>query len=362
MTPDGRIGAELDRRLARASRAFGALCCVFDDQQLSLRTRRMVYLVCVVSLLLYGTECWPILRRDEHRLDAFHHQCLRILLGVSRWDQELQHISNGELRKRWGDSDLLFDVLRRRRLQWLGHAARMPSERLPKQVLFGWLSKTWPAHGPRLRWRGRVHADFRALSISNWYMLAQDQRGWWNSCQAQAEISTPTSPVDCDECDRSFRGISDMARHKCTSTCRLPVSEQPVRQGVLVVVDGFGVLADALFTDVEYLMLIRYWCPRHSLFVSRLRLHSAVRVIVRCVGVVFVFWPYFNSSVASPCSPLQKLQCCVKCVHFVVCTKSVKYWSRIKSLSLVTLIFAFAVYCFSGRTSRSHRLSSIKFH
>ena len=106
MTPDGRIGAELDRRLARASRAFGALCCVFDDQQLSLRTRRMVYLACVVSLLLYGTECWPILRRDEHRLDAFHHQCLRILLG----DQELQHISNGELRKRWGDSDLLFDV------------------------------------------------------------------------------------------------------------------------------------------------------------------------------------------------------------------------------------------------------------
>ena len=65
-------------------------------------------------------------------------------------------------------------------------------------------------------------------------------------------------------------------------------------------------------------------------------------------GVVFVFWPYFNSSVASPCSPLQKLQCCVTCVHFVVCTKTVKYWSRIKSLSLFTLIFAFAVYCFSG--------------
>ena len=36
-----------------------------------------------------------------------------------------------------GNSDLLSDVLRRRRLQWLGHAVRMPSERLPKQVLFG---------------------------------------------------------------------------------------------------------------------------------------------------------------------------------------------------------------------------------
>ena len=67
-----------------------------------------------------------------------------------------------------------------------------------------------------------------------------------------------------------------------------------VRQGVLVVVDGIGVLADVLFTDVEYLMLIRCWCPRlplslsrSSLSLSRLRFYSAAHVIVRCVGVVF---------------------------------------------------------------------------
>ena len=65
---------------------------------------------------------------------------------------------------RGGDSDLLSDVLRRRRLKWLGHAARTPSEYLPKQVLFGWLSETPPAYGPRLRWRDRIHADSRAQS------------------------------------------------------------------------------------------------------------------------------------------------------------------------------------------------------
>ena len=60
-----------------------------------------------------------------------------------------------------------------------------------------------------------------------------------------------------------------------------------VRQGVLVVVDGIGVLADVLFTDVEYLMLIRCWCPRLPLSLSRLRLYSAAHINVRCVGVVF---------------------------------------------------------------------------
>ena len=100
----------------------------------------------------------------------------------------------------------------------------------PRSVLarfFGWLPETRPAHVPHLRWRDRVHADFRALSISNWYTLAQGRRGWWDSCQAQAKLPTPTSPVHCNACDSSFRRISDMARHKCISTRRLPVFEQP---------------------------------------------------------------------------------------------------------------------------------------
>ena len=100
LSPDGRFGAEIDRRLAAASRAFGALDCVFRNKDLSLRTKRLVYSACVLSTLLYGAECWATLKCDEVRLDRFHHQCLRTIAGVMRWDQQLQHISNADLRKR----------------------------------------------------------------------------------------------------------------------------------------------------------------------------------------------------------------------------------------------------------------------
>ena len=124
------VHADIDRRFASAAQVFGVLQCVFHDRNLSLQTKRLVYSACVLSTLLYGSECWAILRRDEIRLDAFHHQCLRAILGVSRWAQQLRHVSNADLRQRWGDIGLISDVIRKCRLQWLGHAARMPDDPL----------------------------------------------------------------------------------------------------------------------------------------------------------------------------------------------------------------------------------------
>ena len=69
----GSIDVEVDRRIANASKAFGALRqSVFDDCHLSIKTKRCVYQACVLSTLLYGSECWTPLRRHLKRLDSFH--------------------------------------------------------------------------------------------------------------------------------------------------------------------------------------------------------------------------------------------------------------------------------------------------
>ena len=227
LSPDSRVGLEVGRRLASASRAFGALRCVFDDHNLSLKTKRMLYVACVVSILLYGAECWPTLKRDEIRLDSFHHQCLRVILRVSRLDQETHHITNFELRKRWGDVGQLSDVLRQRRLQWLGHVARMPPDRTPQQLMFGWLRQTRPAHGPRLRWKDRVTADLRKLKIEDWSSLCLDRTVWRKIISMLPEEGQPAPSFYCEVCKRSFKSNSGLSRHKCTSTRRLPIKDQP---------------------------------------------------------------------------------------------------------------------------------------
>ena len=56
LSPDSRVGLEVDQRLANAACAFGALRCMFDDRSLSLKTKCMLYVARVQSVLLYGAE------------------------------------------------------------------------------------------------------------------------------------------------------------------------------------------------------------------------------------------------------------------------------------------------------------------
>ena len=79
MTSDGNLDTEVEKCIAAASRAFGALhYVVFWDRTLSVLTKVLVYQACVLSVtvLLSGGECWIPHKRHLVRLDRFHHRCM----------------------------------------------------------------------------------------------------------------------------------------------------------------------------------------------------------------------------------------------------------------------------------------------
>ena len=104
----GRSHEEVDRRIASASKAFGALRrAVFRDSNLSVKTKRRVYDACVMSILLYGSECWVPLRRDLRRLNSFHHRCVCTVLGITNQRQWEERISSEAVREQWGDVEMI---------------------------------------------------------------------------------------------------------------------------------------------------------------------------------------------------------------------------------------------------------------
>ena len=69
MESSGRMTLDVEKRVAQASEAFGALRKpVLSDNDLNKVTKRKVYQACMLSVLLYGSECWTPLKKDLKKL------------------------------------------------------------------------------------------------------------------------------------------------------------------------------------------------------------------------------------------------------------------------------------------------------
>lgn len=227
ITRDGEVQGEVAVRLGKASRAFGCLrSAIFQNQQLSVRIKREVYRVVVVlSTLLYGAETWTVKADSVRRLKGFHNRCIRSMLGVSRMQQWRERITSNELAETFGMMESMTEILRRHRLRWTGHMARMDDSRLPKQLLFGELVKPRPRHGTKRRWKDLAMTDLQAAGVERtWYDVAQNRKEWSEICR-QCYISNNNIRELCTansfnsdfsypcSCGRSFQRQGDLTRH-----------------------------------------------------------------------------------------------------------------------------------------------------
>jgi len=93
---------------------------IWKNDNISLRVKTRLYEAILLSTLLYGADVWLLTATLTERLDAAHHRLQRNILGISWKDG----ITNVEVRTRTGQQTM-DNILRERRLRWLGHVLRM---------------------------------------------------------------------------------------------------------------------------------------------------------------------------------------------------------------------------------------------
>ncbi len=185
----------------------------------------------------YNGAVLDLLKMHERKLNTFHHRCIRVILGISNQRQWSEQITMREVRRRWGDDDLAADKVKKGKLEWFGHVARMPDHRLPKSLLFGWLPWSCPRSGPRKRWRDVIRKDLKEpifLRLSGIGKQGSPElggghcasMGWPTTAEAVAASSLGVCEVECVVCSRRFRRESDRKRHKCIEERQKPISEQ----------------------------------------------------------------------------------------------------------------------------------------
>lgn len=161
MTTNGDCNAEVNTRISKENQAFAMLKPIWRSTALSIHTKIRIYKSNVISVLLYGSECWKTTAAIEHKLAVFQNKCLRRMLKVY-WPST---ISNDDLRKKTG-VQAIQQTIQERRWRWLGHVCRMPANSLTRTAL-RCISQGKRNRGrPKETWRRTVEKELKSKCMT----------------------------------------------------------------------------------------------------------------------------------------------------------------------------------------------------
>ena len=177
LSRSANIDSEVHNRISKASAAFGRLrVTVWERKGISIVTKLKVYQAIVLTTLLYASETWTVYSRHARKLNHFHTSCLRRILKINWQDK----IPDSEVLTR-AKIPSVNTLLQKAQLRWVGHVARMPDKRIPKQLMYGELEGGRRlAGGQKKRFKDTLKVSLKCFDIDNtcWESLAQDRQMW----------------------------------------------------------------------------------------------------------------------------------------------------------------------------------------
>ena len=132
----------------------------------------------ILPVVLYGCETWSLTLREERKLREFENVVLRTIFGPRRDEVtgEWRRLRNEELNDLYSSPNIV-RVIKKRRMRWAEHVARMVEERGVYRVLLGKPEGRRPMERPRRRWVDNIRMDFQEVGCGymDWIGLTQDR-------------------------------------------------------------------------------------------------------------------------------------------------------------------------------------------
>ena len=155
---------------------------IWRNKNISLKTKLSLYNSNVISIVLYGSECWPMTVVNTKRIDGFDSKALRRIMNINWQD----NVSNTRLREMTNQVELSTRI-KRRRLQWFGHVCRIETSKIQRAVLLEDQEVVKRTKGrPKETWYQTLKKDFKQFQMSESDAIAAAMdRDRWRSLVAQ---------------------------------------------------------------------------------------------------------------------------------------------------------------------------------
>ncbi|PFX13771.1 Craniofacial development protein 2 [Stylophora pistillata] len=195
-----------------------------------------LFFACILSHSVKDIENGVYIRRHIKLVERFHMRGLRSILGIKWQDM----ITNLVVLDRAETTSIAAMILKAQ-LRWTGHIIRMDSDRIPKQLLYGVLSKGKRKQGRSLkRFKDCINANIACTGIATKQLeeCAEDRTGWRASTReatkaleahrranvtkarakrkTAAETPKPPGQFPCSHCGRVCRSRLGLLSHQRT--------------------------------------------------------------------------------------------------------------------------------------------------
>ena len=167
---EGGVERAKHARVAAAWTKWHKIAGLLCNRRIPLKNRSHIYEACVHSVLLYGSENWPITQRLEKCIVSCDRRMLRYVAGVSLRDRT----TSEEVAERCCLAQII-NVMRARRLRRYGHMQRREEGEALAVVFDMEVPGRRPRWKPRKSWLATVEEDMRELDIDSGLVNDREQ-------------------------------------------------------------------------------------------------------------------------------------------------------------------------------------------
>ena len=84
---DGRCESDIERRKTAGTNVNGALRPIMKSRSVSIPAKKMMHQAILLPTLMYGSESWTWLKKDESGINAVEMRSLRRMCGRTLRDR-----------------------------------------------------------------------------------------------------------------------------------------------------------------------------------------------------------------------------------------------------------------------------------